>query len=691
MLYGVNSRERDKAGFIAEKNRCAPWSGAAVQGRMDCLADGRELTLLRRTKRQSAPMGEFQAVLTGTGDAAPGLTGANCGEALLGVPREVFERSAFIRQAGLGITADRELERRIAALITSGEEDTSYTEAADALKKQLNRRQHNRTGLIPAAQAELAEVRRRLDDLRCQRETLSSVRREAELLTAELQEAEAQLAGWDAYRAGVRRRERDAARTAAEQAGSRADALRRALEQDRVPESEAIARLRGAIVNLETARKAAEQARLERDAGEKALADAQAALSESPFAGRTPEQAEAAPLDIGQKPKYPLWAALLALLAGAALGAVLWYAGNGLSLALGCGCGVFGALSLAAGFFSGRRASAWEARVLALRQERSAQVERYTLLHKAAGDAQAAAAAKAATADALSASLASNEQAILQEVRRFAPAVFDVSSADQALREAAVRRKALSAAETEAGRAQMRRELLDRQTGDGGGEDEAPAEPPSRAPEELSADVDRLRRRLAALQSQADQLTGQIAAVGDPAVLTARAERLTERIDSLTGEYDAIALALEALGAANTAIQGRFSPALGRRAAEIFGALTDGRYTGVVLDRAFRLSAEPAGDTVYRDAMLLSAGALDQLYLAVRLAVCELVLPAEKEVPIVLDDALANFDDVRCAAALRWLRREAEHRQVLLFTCHSREAAFFRDDGAVSIQTLKEN
>ncbi len=687
MLYGVNSRERDKAGFIAEKNRYAPWSGAAAQGRMDCLADGRELTLLRRTKRQSAPMGEFQAVLTGTGDAAPGLTGANCGETLLGVPREVFERSAFIRQAGLGVTADRELERRIAALITSGEEDTSYTEAADALKKQLNRRQHNRTGLIPAAQAELTEVRRRLDDLRCQRETLASVRREAELLTAELQEAEAQLAGWDAYRAGVRCRERAAARTAAEQAGSRADALRRELERDRVPESEAIARLRGAVVNLETARKAANQARLERDAAAKALADAQAALSESPFAGQTPEQADAAPLDIGDKPKSPLWAAILALLAGAVLGAVLWYAGNGLLLSLGCGCGVFGALSLAAGYFSGRRANAWEAKVLSLRQERSAQIERYTLLYKAVGDAQAAAAAKAATADALSASLTSNEQAILQEVRRFAPAVFDVPSADQALREAAVRRKALSAAETEAGRAQMRWELLDRQAGDVR-EGEAPAEPPSRPPEELSADADRLRRRLTALQSQTDQLTGQIAAVGDPAVLTAQAERLAERIDGLTGEYDAIALALEALDAANTAIQGRFSPALGRCAAEIFGALTDGRYTGVVLDRAFRLSAEPAGDTVYRDAMLLSAGALDQLYLAVRLAICELVLPAEKEVPIVLDDALANFDDSRCAAALRWLRREAEGRQILLFTCHSREAAFFRDDDSVHIRTL---
>ena len=135
-------------------------------------------------------------------------------------------------------------------------------------------------------------------------------------------------------------------------------------------------------------------------------------------------------------------------------------------------------------------------------------------------------------------------------------------------------------------------------------------------------------------------------------------------------------------------MQNRFSPALGRRAAEIFSRLTDNRYAGVVLDRSFRLSAEPVGDPVFRDAALLSAGALDQLYLAVRLAICELVLPPEKQVPIVLDDALANFDDSRCAAALQFLKEAAGNRQILLFTCHSREGEFFAGDREVFVQRL---
>ena len=170
-------------------------------------------------------------------------------------------------------------------------------------------------------------------------------------------------------------------------------------------------------------------------------------------------------------------------------------------------------------------------------------------------------------------------------------------------------------------------------------------------------------------------MSGQIAAGGDPDVLTARAEELESTIAALTTEYDAISLALSALDNANTSLQNRFSPALGRRAAQIFKELTGGRYSGVVLDRSFHLTTEPTGDTVYRDAQLLSAGASDQLYLAVRLAICELVLPSDPP-PLVLDDALVRFDDTRMAAAMQILQKEADSKQVILFTCQSRETAY---------------
>ena len=245
ILYGINSRERDRAGFIADKNRYAPWSGIPMSGRLDCAAEQGEITLTRSTRRQTSPMGEFRAVYAGTNEPVPGLTGSNCGEELLGVSREVYARSAFIRQNGLAISQDAELERRIAALISSGEEDTSFTEARDALKRQLNRRRHNKTGQLPALEAERSDLeRRRAESAELSRQ-LAQARRDAEVLAEREAALLEELDHCDRWEALRRRSALTAAEAEAAAAEQRAEDLRRRIEADRVPENDAIARLRG--------------------------------------------------------------------------------------------------------------------------------------------------------------------------------------------------------------------------------------------------------------------------------------------------------------------------------------------------------------------------------------------------------------------------------------------------------------
>ena len=709
MLYGINSRERDRAGFIADKNRYAPWSGATMSGRLDCGTDLGELTLTRTTRRQTSPMGEFSAVYAGTGDAVPDLTGRTCGETLLGVSREVFERSAFIRQSGLAVTQDAGLERRIAALISAGEEDTSYTEAADALKKQLNRRRHNKTGLLPALEAELAETERQLSEIGELEGQLSQARAQAEELAAREASLTEELAAHDRWEAAQRRQALSGAETAAREAAERASALRRRAEEERLPENDTIARLRGAIVNLQTVRRSVEKARAERDEAMKALLKAEANLGESPFAGQTPDSArkeaqQAAPSDKvpGAVAVRELAIFFLFLAAAGGVFALLYARTSTLDLPLirmvpWLLPGAAAAVVAGAGTYISRlyRTHTLEAmRHTALTKRFGTadpdaiadMADTYCKLYEAREAAQEAVNAKTAAADTLYSSLSSNEQGILLEVRRFAPAAFDIPTADSLLRQCAVRRRELAEAETAARDARLRWEVQSQQLPQVE-EAELPA-PPVRSREAVTAELEGTREALAAAKSAADRLTGRLHAVGDPAVLASVREEQLAQKEQLEGEYAALQLALEALDTANTTLQNRFSPELGRRAAEIFSGLTGGRYGGVVLDRSFRLSAEPAGEGVYREAELLSAGALDQLYLAVRLAICDLVLPPEKTVPIVLDDALANFDDSRCAAALRYLKEAARGRQILLFTCHSREADFFTGDDEVSVQRL---
>ena len=698
MLYGVNTKERDRSGVLADKNHYAPWSGGSMSGRLDCRTGEDALTLCRTTRRQPAPMGDCQALYTGTADPVPGLTGANCGEMLLGVSREVYARSAFIRQGGVAVTQDPGLERRIAALVTSGEEDTSYTEAVEALKKQLNRRRHNKTGQLPTLEAELQETEALLAsqaELFRQRESLLSRSAELEVRETSLKEELSALDRWDRHQ---KRQKLQRVEEAALQAEEQAAALRRRLEEEGIPENDLTGRLRGAIVNLNTLRKNAEKAQGKYDEAKAALAQAEEALSASPFAGQTAEEARrtaADPLPTAKRPLAPLLLTALACLC-AALGAGygVYVSTSKLYAALGTAAGLLILTALVSLLLWRRAGNKARAAALTARYQTAdpaaitALADAYVTLLANRDAAKQEAAAKAAAAQGLWQSVDVNADGILEEVRRFAPAAYDIPSADAALRASALLRKELREAEKIAHEARLRAEF---QSGDAPAPEnpDAPSPtPPPRSREAAAEELAAVQADLTLLRSNLDRVAGRLAAAGDPLTLQAAAERLTDEIAALEGEYAAIELAMSTLAHANTQLQGRFSPALGTRAAEIFGRLTGGAYTGVILDKALHVSAESADAGVPRDAGYLSAGAADQLYLAVRLAVCELVLPLENAVPIVLDDALASFDDARCAAALDYLRKEAETRQILLFTCHSREAAHFQNDPAVSIQHL---
>lgn len=165
MLYGVESSERAKAGHLPDKLRYAPWSGAAMEGCMDVEHDGKEITLTRTTRLKSAPMREFSAVYTGTNVDVEGLTGQNVGEKLTGTTKEVFRRSAFIGQGAVAVNGDSELEKRIASIVSTGEENCSYSEADAALRAWLRKRRFNKYGMLPELEGEISKKKRLINEL----------------------------------------------------------------------------------------------------------------------------------------------------------------------------------------------------------------------------------------------------------------------------------------------------------------------------------------------------------------------------------------------------------------------------------------------------------------------------------------------------------------------------------------------
>lgn len=189
----------------------------------------------------------------------------------------------------------------------------------------------------------------------------------------------------------------------------------------------------------------------------------------------------------------------------------------------------------------------------------------------------------------------------------------------------------------------------------------------SRKLERMSEDRARLEIRLATLRERASGYDAKAAEESLAALLGKKAELMLR--------FDAYSLAMRVMAEADQELKSRFSPEVEKRAGEIFKALTGGNFEIVrIKNNKFDIEVATGEASARRDELYLSQGTLDELYLAVRLALCEMILPKEEAPPIVLDDVFVNFDDERLARALSLLSEMAETRQIIIFTCHTREA-----------------
>ncbi len=688
MLYGINTKERDKQGYIAEKNRYQPWSGAAMEGVLELEWKGEKITL-RRGPKGNTPFGKFEAVYTDTGEPVGYLTADNVGETLIGAPREVFERSAFVGQGGAAIDGAPALEARIAALASSGEEDVSYSQVERRLRDWLNRRKHNKTGLIPKLEEELTqndEVEgRQAKAFRLAQEA----KRELEKLQTEHKRLQAERDAHLARAMAARRQRWEEAQSALEEAKGQVDAIEAELNRYGTPPDKAtLQQAQGELNQLNALHTSRKQAEVKLEEAKAAEAQAAADAVDPLFPEMTPDQAwEQANDDAqaaGEAPRcgglYGAGAACLVLAAGS-----LVVSFTGLLPAPWMGWAACGVLAVAGvGLFAA--AAMRKKKAGALAQE---LLERYEaespedILARASAYREACAVADQAVKgresaqkelDALLAQDENTRKALLELVHPFAPTVKDTFGVSAAISRALQLEERLATAQVKLEGAEKLAASLPRPepvTADPGVE-------PRFDPAETAAKLNAAEGELSRLRSGLAMALGELKSTGDLAELAVRREAAREELDRRQTEYAALEIALKALDAAHAGLQARFSPALNHLAGDYLAKLTGGKYDKVSLTRQFEALAEEAGGLQPRRALALSQGTADQLYLAVRLAVCQLVLPQEEPCPLVLDDALANFDDSRMAQALDCLSQLGEERQILLFTCHSRESAWQR-------------
>ncbi|MGM9585384.1 MAG: ATP-binding protein [Faecousia sp.] len=659
MLYGLDTRAKSTKTTLAAKERYQPWSGSPMSGRIDLNWNGRDITIERSTRRR-VPLGEFKAYETESGLPVEELTAANCGQVLLGVEQTVFRRAGFMRFSDLPVTQDEALRRRLNALVTTGDDSGAADRLAENLKELKNRCRYNRSGLLPQAEAQRDALEERMEEL----ENLDT---QSKKLRQRIDEVKSWLKQLYNHQQALSyaKMETDIARVAqAEETAQQAEQTLRELETAcaALPSREEV---EGKTRELRAFR---EQWNAIREEEAQAPAQPQKPELPNPFTGLTAEAARAmaredarslTELTASKVPLILVIVGVVGLLAAGGLAHLTAY------LFAAC-AGAAGMLALIWGvreWISARRKTAailekygssdwkhWTQPIAEYEQAMLDYSEQLKTYQEVTSDLEVRLMVLRKKRDALC-GLKEPEEVL----ETWQSAQRQWETCENARREAVLARQ-----HYETLRAMVK-----------------PVEKPTLADNltQSEAETARLLSECAAeqqrLQNRLGQYQGRMELLGDPGELELQHKRVCDRIARLEDTYAALTIAQNTLSRARSELQRRFAPRITKRAEELLGTMTDGRYQSLTMGEDFSLQAGAVQEDVQCDAIWRSDGTVDQLYLALRLAVAEELTP---DAPLVLDDALVRFDDQRMAAAMEILRRMAQTKQIICFTCQNRES-----------------
>lgn len=696
MFYGVNTAERDKTGFLSDKTKYQPWNGGAMEGSMDILAGDKEITI-QRTALGRAPMKNFTAVYKDTDIAVPGLTGENAGVSLLGVTSPVFERSAFIRQSGVKITQNSELEKRITGIVSSGDEEVSYSDADSRLRSWLRRRKYNNSGAIPAAQSRIKDIQDALGRLAGDNAECAKLRKETAQLTEIRKLLEQELKAFTVLEKIEEQENVISAKNNADDARREADRASAELASFGNVDDSYLNSIRGEFSALDSFEAAINSSASALEEAKRSLTEKELRVKSSVFAGKSPEEAEEALDKVGKtlassnkkRSTANVISAVFAVLV-IALCIAGFLIQSPVRYGLWAAAAVFAVITAILNFSSAKASKAFKAALdsygMSGIDEFGRKVESYHDACAALNDAKLAYDCAKDAFDKNTTAYYDRISSLIAKAKAANPAVETLDDILPCLEEIEQAKRTCSQLESRAAIAAGLYESIEKTV------DMTEVTPPAVTPRftksRTQAMLNDTVRRLENISAAYNMTLGRMRGIGDPMVLRGQQQSTEEELKSLTAEYDALNLAVSALKEADSEIQSRFAPVLAKTAGTVFHKLTGVKYDMLAFDRTFDAAAQAHGDTVSHNVLALSEGTSNQIYLALRIAVCLLTAPGEDPCPIILDDALVTFDDERMGYALDYLKELAKTRQVILFTCQSREGAYFAGDSEVTVTAL---
>lgn len=152
---------------------------------------------------------------------------------------------------------------------------------------------------------------------------------------------------------------------------------------------------------------------------------------------------------------------------------------------------------------------------------------------------------------------------------------------------------------------------------------------------------------------------------------------IEEKLENAKQEYEELIIkngkinkAKEYIIKAYEKMKNGVTPKFTANLSNIIEKISNGKYNKVFInDTEGMVVGLPNGE--YVSAEKLSTGTIEQLYLALRLSMAKEI--SKENMPIILDEAFAYYDDERLENTLKFLLENFKENQIIIFTCTHRE------------------
>lgn len=147
-------------------------------------------------------------------------------------------------------------------------------------------------------------------------------------------------------------------------------------------------------------------------------------------------------------------------------------------------------------------------------------------------------------------------------------------------------------------------------------------------------------------------------------------ENLNETKLELEEKRDNIRRTIQYLEIAYNKMKEQITPKFTEELSNVMESISNGKYKNVRINTNGEIIVEE-NTGAYVSAENLSIGTIDQLYLSLRLATIKEI--SKENMPIILDEAFAYYDEERLENILKYLEKEYNQKQIIIFTCTQRE------------------